>query len=343
MKNEWQSEIDRVIQPMDALGPVIMDTTYFLKKTGAFTYTEGYFHPPGHFLGKIINYPEEKGDIDIHGRAYTSITKVWINGEQVMIPHDEQIKQHYRIDTTLQPPELTPVVTDFHVVFDLNDFDGWFSDKVSLARVMKKYPEIGRRIEEVSKLLDVPMERLGVTGSLAYGRMEDDEDIDLVFFGTPEQNMETVKRIWAMTYTDRDRRCMEFGKFWPVRFYHDGIIICTFCVYSDPEYIPLTYCETELVKQSVLVYGTIADNTHSIYMPLVLKLKDVSIDGEEADDIFFVIYDGSIRGEFYNGERLKIEGRLIRMTLFGKETVALVSVDAGEIEKERFSKGLPIF
>jgi len=343
MKDEWQSEIDMVLQPLDALGPVIMDTTYFLKDTGAFTYTEGYFHPPGHFLGKIINYPEKKGDIEIHGRSYTSITKAWINGEHVMIPHDEQIKQHYRVDAGLKPPELTPVVTDFHVVFDLKDFVGWFSDKISMKRAMEKYPQIGRRIKEVSELLEVPRERLGVTGSLAYGRMEADEDIDLVFFGTPEQNMDTVRKIWAMTYNDPERRCLEFGKFWPVRFYHDGIIICTFCVYSDPKYIPLTYCETELVKESVQAFGTIVDNTHSIYMPLVLKLNDVSIDGEKSDEIFFVIYDGSIRGEFYVGERLKIEGRLIRMTLFGREQVALVSVDAGQIEKEQFSQGLPIF
>lgn len=343
MKNDWKYEIGKLLQPMDTLGPVVMDTTYFLKKTGALTYTEGYFHPPGHFLGKIINYPDPAGDIEIHGEHYTSITKAWIDGEHVMIPHDKQIEHQYKIDKTLRPTEPPPVVTDFHVVFDLKDFDGWFNDKVSLSRVMEKYPQIGRRLKEVSKLLDVPLERMGVTGSLAYGRMEDDEDIDLVFFGTPEQNMETVRKIWSMTYTDPNRRCMEFGKFWPVRFYHDGIIICTFCVYSDVKDIPLTYCDVELLKESVEAYGTIEDNTHSIYMPLMLKLKEVYIDGKEADDIYFIIYDGSIRGEFYNGERLKIEARLVRLKIFGKETVALVSVDSGQIEKERFCKGVPLF
>ena len=343
MKDNWQHEIEKVLQPMNTLGPVIMDTTYFLKKTGAFTYTEGYFHPPGSFYGKIINYPDPNGEIDIHGRPYSSITKTWIGGEHVMIPHDKQIEHHYDIDETLKPGTHKPIVTEFHVLFDVKDFDGWFSDKRSLRRAMEKYPQIGRRIREVSELLDVPLERLGVTGSLAYGRMEDDEDIDLVFFGTPEENMEITRKIWAMTYTDPNRRCMEFGKFWPVRFYHDGIIICTFCAYSDVNDIPLTYCDVELVKESVEAYGTIEDNIHSVYMPLILRLKDVYIDGKETDDIFFVIYDGSIRGEFYNGERLKIEARLCRLNIYGKKTLALVSVDSGQIEKERFSKGVPLF
>ncbi len=334
MRDEWQVEIEKLLQPLDTLGPVVWDTTYLLKKTGAFTYTEGYFNPPGHFYGKIINYPDPQGEIDIHGRPYTSITKAYVNGEHVMIPHDKQIEHHYEIDKTLPPPTQEPIITKFHVLFDLKDFDGWFNDKHSRARVSVMYPQIGRDIEEVSKLLDVPMERLGVTGSLSYGRMEDDEDIDLVFFGSPEQNREVARRICAMTYNDPARECIEFKKFWPIRFVHNEIIICTFFAYEKREQIPLTYCDVKLLKERVEASGTIRDNTHSIYMPLILGLKDVIIDGKEADDIPFIIYDGSIRGEFSNGERLRITARLVRLKIYGNETVALVSVDAGEIVKE---------
>jgi hypothetical protein len=343
MKDEWQAEIEQLVQPMDKLSPVVWDTTYLLKKTGAFTYTEGYFNPPGQFYGKIINYPDPHGEILIHKRPYTSITKAYVDGKQVLIPHDRQIERHYVIDPTLKPPAEKPVITEFHVLFDLEDFDGWFSDKLSLARVSDKYPQIGKNIEEVSKLLSVPMERLGVTGSLSYGRMEDDEDIDLVFFGSPEENMEVAEKIWGMTYSDPARKCIEFGKFWPIRFMHNGIIICTFFAYEKLEHIPLTYCDVELLTPRVEAYGTIRDNTHSIYMPLILDLKDVYIDGKEADDIPLVIYDGSIRGEFYTGERLKIEARLVSLEISGKRTRALISVDSSQIEKERFQKGRPLF
>ncbi len=343
MKDEWQAEIEQMLQPIDTLGPVVWDTTYLLKKTGAFTYTEGYFNPPGRFYGKIINYPDPAGEIMIHKRPYSSITKTYVDGKQVLIPHDKQIEHHYVIDPSLKPPEEKPIITEFHVLFDLKDFDGWFSDKLSMKRISVKYPQIGKNIEEVSKLLSVPMDRLGVTGSLSYGRMEDDEDIDLVFFGSPEENMEVAEKIWAMTYSDPARKCIEFGKFWPIRFIHNNIIICTFFAYQEQAQIPLTYCDVELLKDSVQAYGTIKDNTHSIYMPLILDLEEVYIDGEEADDIPLVIYDGSIRGEFYTGERLKIEARLVRLKIYGKETLALIVVDSSQIEKERFSKGLPLF
>ncbi len=343
MKDEWQVEIEQLLQPMDKLGPVVWDTTYLLKKTGAFTYTEGYFNPPGKFYGKIINYPDPRGEIMIHGRPYTSITKTYVDGEQVLIPHDRQIEHHYKIDPSLKPPDEKPIITEFHVLFDLEDFDGWFNDKLSLARIAVKYPQIGKNIEEVSRLLSVPMERLGVTGSLSYGRMEDDEDIDLVFFGSPEENMEVAEKIWAMTYSDPARKCIEFGKFWPIRFMHNNIIICTFFAYEKREQIPLTYCDVELIKDRVEAYGTIGNNTHSIYMPLILDLKEVYIDGKEADDIPLVIYDGSIRGEFYTGERLKIEARLVSLEIYGRRTRALVSVDSSQIEKERFRKGQPLF
>ena len=343
MRDDWQVEIDKMIQPMDTIGPVVWDTTYLLKKTGAFTYTEGYFNPPGQFYGKIINYPDPNGDIPVHGRPYTSTTKAYKDGEHIMIPHDKQIEHHYVIDKTLPPATHEPIITKFHVLFDLKDFDGWFSDKHSRERVMVKFPEIGKDIEDVSKFMDIPMERLGVTGSLSYGRMDDDEDIDLVFFGSPEQNIELAQKIWSMTYSDPNRKCMEYGKFWPIRFMHNGIIICTFFAYESLEDIPLTYCDVELIKESVRAQGTIKDNTHSIYMPLIMDLKDVSIDGKEVDDIPLIIYDGSIRGEFFNGERLKIEARLVRLKIYGKETLALVAVDSGQIEKEEIFTGIPTF
>lgn len=342
-QDNWKEEIDQMLQPIDTLGSVVWDTTYLLKKTGAFTYTEGYFNPPGHFYGKIINYPDPHGDIPIHGRPYSSITKAYVDGEHVMIPHDKQIERHYQIDQTLSPPDQEPLITKYHHLFDLNDFAGWFNDKISRKRVMVKYPKIGQDIEEVSRFMDVPMERLGVTGSLSYGRMEDDEDIDLVFFGSPEQNIEVARKIWSMTYSDPDRKCIEFGKFWPIRFIHNGIIICTFFAYEKEDQIPLTYCDVELLKESVEAYGTVTDNTHSIYMPLIMDLGEVYIDGEEAEDLPLIIYDGSIRGEFFTGERLKIEARLLKLKIYGKQTRALLCVDASQIEKERFSKGAPLF
>jgi predicted nucleotidyltransferase len=185
---------------------------------------------------------------------------------------------------------------------------------------------------------------LGVTGSLAYGHMADDEDIDLAFFGTPEHNMSIAQQIWKLTYTDPKRRCVEYGKFWPLRFYQGGILICCFFVYSDRKDIPVMSQEVELLREPVTAFGTVVDNLHSIYMPVVMRLGDVYIDGVRGDDIDLIIYDSSLRGEFYNNERLHVmKGRLVRLTEGAESREAIVVVDAGDVEKERFVKGVPAF
>jgi hypothetical protein len=344
MEDQFEREIREVICPLEDLGPTILDTTYFLKDSGSFVYTEGYWHPRGKFYGKIISYPCDKGTLEVHGRKYESITKGWEGGERIMIPHDKQIEQHYKIDPSLKPPKERLILTEFHYPFDLKTMEGWFCNHKSMLYAMDKYPKVEKRIREVSEIFKVPLERLGVTGSLAYGCMEDGEDIDMVFFGTPQQNMEVAQQIWKFTYTDPEKRCIEFGKFWPIRFYHNGVIICCFFVYSDRKYIPLLDQEVELVREPVEAFGTIVDNLHSIYMPLVIQLGDVFIDGTRTDDIELIIYDGSLRGEFYNKERLHISrGRLVKLTKGKRSRDVIVVVDAGDIEKERFVRGVPAF
>lgn len=344
MADTFEKEIARLLYPLEELGESILDTTYFLKDTDALVYAEGYWHPQGKFYGKIINYPCTKGTLKIHGRRYESITKRWEAGERVMIPHDKQIEYHYKVDPSLKPPHEKPVITEFHYPFDLATMKGWFCGNKSLRYSIDRYPQVGRRIKEVGELLGVPLERLGVTGSLAYGHMEEDEDIDLVFFGSPEQNMEVAQQIWKLTYTDPARRCVEFGKFWPLRFIHDKTIICCFFVYADRNRIPVYRQRVELVREPVQAYGTVADNLHSIYMPAVMRLSDVYIDGVRGGDIDLVIYDSSLRGEFYNNERVHVSrGRLVTFSAAGGSREAIVVVDAGDIEKERFVRGVPAF
>jgi len=342
--DQFEKVIGRLLQPIDRLGATVSDTTYFLKDNDCFVYTEGYWHPKGHILGKIINYPSPKGTFNIHGRPYDSVTKGWEAGERVHIPHDKQIEYQYKVDPTLKPPPERLIITEFHYPFPLSSMKGWFCNHTSMLRAMEMYPQVERRIREVSALFGVPIDRLGVTGSLAYCNMADDEDIDLVFFGSPEQNMEVAQQVWRLTYTDPKRRCVEFGKFWPLRFYHDGIIICCFFVYGDRSYIPICGEEATLVREPVTAYGTIMDNLHSLYMPLVMRLGDLYIDGVRADDIDLVIYDSSLRGEFYNNERIHVrKSRLVRLTKGGSGRDVIVVTDAGDMEKERFVKGVPAF
>ncbi|MDD5555643.1 MAG: nucleotidyltransferase domain-containing protein [bacterium] len=339
-RDYFESQIGQILCPMSDLIRGVLDTTYLMRHDGSFVYVEGYYGPPGKVIGKIIYYPKPDGKIDIHGRAYESMVKAERDGEAVYIPHDEQIRMHYLLDPTLDREDL--VITRFHVGFPLSGFRGYFNDRLSLFYAMGKFPLVGRAVENVSRFLEIPISRLGITGSTALGRRGEHSDIDLVIFGTVEQNRETADRICRYIHGNPDCRVVEFGKFWPLRFIHQGIEICPAYVYIDLDEAPFRNCAVEPVRDGVDAYGTVADNTHAIYMPPVMSLADVYLDGKPADDLPLVVYDGSVRGEFYLGERLHVRGRLIRVREGAGESLALTAFDAGDIERERFAKGVPV-
>jgi predicted nucleotidyltransferase len=338
-KDYFDRQIEKILCPLSDLTRGVLDTTYMMLRDGSFVYVEGYYQPPEKVVGKIIYYPKEGGKIDIHGRSYESMIKGEREGKTTYIPHDEQIRMHYFIDPLLEKADL--IITRYHVGFPLRNFRGYFNDRKSLYYAMEKFPLVGRAVENVSAFLDVPVERLGITGSTALGRRGEHSDIDLVIFGSVEQNRETVDRVRNHIYSHPDSKVVEFGKFWPLRFIYQGMEICPAYVYSDLDEVPIRNCTVEMVRDDVEVYGTVFDDTHAIYMPPVVNLSDVYINGTRRDDIMLVVYDGSIRGELYSRERLHIKGRLIKVKKGEEQFLAVTVFDGGDIRKERFVRGVP--
>jgi predicted nucleotidyltransferase len=338
-KDYFESQIEQMLCPLSDFTRGVLDTTFMMRNDGSFVYVEGYYQPPGKVIGKIIYYPTPDGAVDIHGRPYESMVKAERDGQTIYIPHDEQIRMHRPIDPALEEEDL--IITKFHVGFPLPSFRGYFNDRRSLYYAMSRFPLVGRAVENVSRFLNVPVSRLGITGSTALGRRGEHSDIDLVIFGTVEQNRETASRICDHIHRNPESTVVEFGKFWPLRFVYQGIEICPAYVYMNLDEAPIRNCTVELVRDSVEAYGTIADDTHAIYMPPVVRLSDVYLDGRPADDIVFVVYDGSVRGEFYLKERLHVRGRVIRIRKDREEFLALVAFDAGDITREQFVRGVP--
>lgn len=341
MTNYFDEQIARIIQPMSDLTRGPLDTTYLLRKDGSFIYTEGYWHPDDKIIGKLIYYPDPEGTTDIHGRKYSSIIKEEQDGETIYISHPDQIEKLYRLFPDLPPDSHQLILAEYQVAFPRESFVGFFNVLKSLEYVMDKYPVVGDTVRKAGELLEVPMERLGITGSSALGRRGIHSDIDLVFFGTPEENMRVAHKLWSIIYSRPERQVVEFGKFWPLKIYVDGQEVCTFYVYANLDDAPVRDCEVELVKDRVEVYGTVVDNSHSLYVPVVLKLGNVYIDGAKTDDIDLVIYDGAVRGEFKEGLRLHIRGRLVNITKGGRKKLTLAVVDGFNIELERFKAGVP--
>ncbi len=339
MGDKFDEVIGELLRPMEELKMGPLDTTYLMRHDGSFVYTEGYWHPDDSVVGKLIYYPDPGGEKDIHGRRYASIVKEIRDGEEVYVSHRDQIDKLYRLFPDLSPDSHRLILAEYQVAFPRESFVGYFNDKEALKYVMAHYPRVDEVVRMTSDLFEVPLERLGITGSSALGRQG--ADIDLVFFGIPEENLAVVQKLWGIVYSQPEYQVVEYGKFWPLKIYVDREEVCTFYVYRNLLDAPVRDCEVELVKEGVEAYGTVADNRHSLYVPVVLDLENVYLDGKPADDIRLIIYDGAVRGEFRQGLRLHIKGRLVNLVKDGKRAPALAVVDGFDIELERFRGGVP--
>jgi predicted nucleotidyltransferase len=224
----------------------------------------------------------------------------------------DQIKKHYELfpDLVKEAP-VAPIIKN-NLLIPLDYFAGFFDARKSLRLCMEIYPKIRNGVTAVSKLLGVPLENMGLTGSLQYGRLEThDDDTDIIFYGTVEENYALMRTILKLVRDDPSRHVWEFGKFWPMRFRHGGILACPFFVYAREDEIPLKDCAVTVVKKRAAIAGTITDIRHSIYMPLVFPIEDAEVDGEPRERFILILSDSYVRGEFVVGQRVRAAGELV--------------------------------
>jgi len=333
--------ISEYLVPTSKLGPQVEDPLYLLHNDGSFVYSQGYYHPPGAIFGKVINYPCPGGSLNFHGRDYESIAKPVEEGVRQSIANDFQAAEYIRLHPELTEAARKNLITDYHFKFPLADFQGYFDNRGSLKTAMAKRPQLRGTIEELSDMFKFPIENMGCTGSLVYGRLDDiDEDVDVVFYGTVKENRRVLDMVYELQ-KDPDHRIFEYGRYWPIRFIHKGTIICTFYNYIDWDEVPLpSGCGIKLVEENVTATFEITNADHSVYMPLVFKIKDCKVNGEEREIGYFYIYDSSIRGEYFEGEIFEVKGKVIIITRGEESFDIILTTIRHDIKKLR---EVPIF
>ncbi len=334
MNDLYKQVIPRFLQPLSSLEMGVEDALYFLRRDGAFVFTEGYLHPDNGVMGKVMLAPDPEGDTDIFGKKFRSSYKKVVDGELILIPHPEQMRLQFELTPALDPARPRPVYQEYHVEFPLSDFVGVFEHHHSLREAMKMYPAVKESVEDISTGFDVPLARLGCTGSTCYGKFEEpDDDIDLVWYGSIEENRKILDQIREVTRDPRNR-VFEFGRWWPIRFYWKGMMICSFFNYRREEEIPLRKARMKVLEEDVKGVGMVDDDTHTIYMPSIVKLTHLMLNGKKCRDLRLVIYDGALRGEYFSGDYLKFVAQRVLIEQEDKEEEALLVTLSDQIEKE---------
>ncbi|MEI6632336.1 MAG: hypothetical protein WCP22_00800 [Chlamydiota bacterium] len=334
MKDRFDEMMEMFLVPLAELGGTVTDCTYFLKMDGSLAFAQGYYHPPGMISAKILYYQKKGGWADIFGRGYECLHKTYRDGKMHSFTNPQQIEMHYTLFPELaRSARVAPIIKN-NLLMPLADFVGFFDARKSLRLCMELYPKIDRGVRAASELLEVPVERMGLTGSLQYGRLEEhDDDTDLVIYGTVEENYSLMRRILALVREDPSRHVHEFGKFWPLRLYHGGILVCPFFIYALEREIPLGDCRIRSIRKESRIEARITDIRHSIYMPLVFPLDAAEVDGAREEKFTLILSDSYVRGEFQAGQRVRAAGELVEVERGGRTTRALIVANNWDVEK----------
>jgi len=332
MKDRFDEMMEKFLVPLSELRGRVTDCTYFLRKDGSLAFAQGYYHPPGMLSGKIVYYPKEGGWVDIFGRSYGCLHKEYRDGKMYSFTNPDQIKKHYEIFPELVRTARGAPLIKNNLLMPLEDFMGFFSPRRSISLCMDLYPKIRKGVTAAAELLGAPLRKMGLTGSLQYGRIEEhDDDTDIIFYGTVEENYSLMQKIRTLVREDPKRHVYEFGKFWPMRLYNGGILVCPFFIYADEAENPLGNCSITPLKPQASVTGRITDIRHTIYMPLVLPLENVILDGERRENFILIISDSYVRGEFEVGQRLRATGELGRIEKRGGAFDAMIAANNWDV------------
>ena len=333
MKDQFDEVMEKFLVPMDDFQGPVLDSTYFLRRDGSFVFAEGYCHPPRALWGMIIKYPLAGGHLNVFGRPYSWTHREYIDGELRIVPYARQLENQFKVAPELKAlqGDKPPFARDF-VRFSLSDFQGYFDGRRSLRLHRQALPWMDQAVRATAELLKVEEEKLGVSGSLSYGRVED--DIDLVFSGTPEENRAVVGRIRAYIKENPSARVMELGKEWPLRFYYADTLICPFFRYAEERRIPLRQCEMIVREPSVRFSAAVSNDLHGFYLPAILGLTGIRReDGKDLPDLDLIVYHGALRGELFRGDRVRGEADLVDVTTPEGIHPALLVVGIDQIHK----------
>jgi hypothetical protein len=332
MKEKLLKDLEDLLLPMEKLPDRIPNDTYFLTDDLLFVFAEGYTHPPGGLYGKVIYFPDPNGAYDYYGERYTSTFKGIVDGVPTLFSYRKQLAMQYKCDPSLNPDETRPAWAEYRVRFPLDRFIGFFDHIHSLNILRDRHPHVDKAIQDLARFLDRPESSFGATGSLAFGIVKEEEDLDLTFTGTVAENQ--VLRDHITEYVkDPEHRVIEFDKFWPMRFFLNDLLMCPFFLYGKEEEIPLLDMEMTVLQENLHVEGRVADDTHSIYMPVFLGMDELVIDGRPHPPLPLIIYDSSLRGDFFKDNRLRFKCRLCDVAASGQRFECFLVTITEDIER----------
>jgi predicted nucleotidyltransferase len=319
------SEMFKKLASPVSVETVARDAEFFIRNDGLVVNAEGWYHPPKLLIGEVLYVPDQEGDKEIFGERYRKITL--FPGTYTPVTYSERASVLSRIDPFLDQTKTNPFFARYKQIFPLSELIAHLPSKQVLSKILDEFAtpsdEIMLDLKNLEALLGIDLSRMsiGLTGGALLGNFRGYHDLDLVFQGSVEENIELAKGVRDLVIHEKERRVVEGGKGWNIRFLNDrGVIMCTFFGYSNPQEAPLVNFAMEIVEENVTVEGSVADDRHSVYTPTVLGMEDIfftQIGGKNlrrrGPPMPLIIYHTATRGECFSGDRIRAQGAWVEV------------------------------
>lgn len=337
--HEKFKRVSNPVSPED-INQHINDAEFLIRKDGIVFNVEGWHHPTEYVVGEALYAPDVTGNKTIFGQKYRKLSLY--QGTYTPIPYSDRSVQFRKFDPDLDQSERNPLFARYKQILPSSDFIAHLPAQKALEEALKmkgaNHEVFHRDFENLMHLLGINSEEisLGLTGAPLLGNTEEYHDLDIVFTGSLEQNIHIAKTMRDIALHEPDRRLFEGGKAWQIRFFNDfGTLMCTFFTYSNREEAPLRNFTMEPLERDITVNGTVSDDTHSMYTPSVLSLKDAAVSKnsqliQRYTDIPLIVYHTASRGDCFNGDVVNASGTLVEVTQPGMDSYPAVCV----IERE---------
>lgn len=304
--------------------PEIHDAEFYVRHDGLIVNAEGWHHPHGQLIGEVIYAPDITGSKEIFGQKYRKMTL--FPETYTPVPYNQRGKLLGQYDSTLDQTTSNPYFARYKQIFPQEAFGAYLPAQSVFKKIVDTFPEakesLHADLENAQAILGIDLRSvsMGFTGAPLLGNVTNIHDLDLVFQGDLDENMKIAKAIRALVATNTQRRVIEGGKGWNIRFYNDReTLICSFYSYRNPQEAPLRNFTMKVVAEDIQVEGIVSDDKHTLYTPTVLTLEEsrVIAIGQEIKNMNFseplhlIAYHTATRGECFEGDTVRATGALV--------------------------------
>jgi len=217
-------------------------------------------------------------------------------------------------------------------------------EKMHQLRLMKRPDALQRRAVDLANLVSdesgVPIESLGITGSVLLDIHQDFSDIDLVVYGMRDSRVmkETLTRLFDEQGSPVLRFSREMAEKWcsekasnlPLTYEEaqailerkwgrgqfEGTLFSVHPVKLEKEVFERYGDRIYMARGMVTIEAVVSDASEADFLPSICKVRDVAIvEGNQVEDICEVTsYDGLYGGIAEKGESIVAHGKLESVT-----------------------------